>query len=65
MKTLVGTLAAIAVYIILWFISTVFPVKIPGIVYLILMPLAFVVFYFMYEHFEKTPEWLDKALKNQ
>jgi hypothetical protein len=53
MKQVTGTLAAIAVYILLWFITTIINHEFPRITYVVLMILAYAFFYYYYEHVDK------------
>jgi hypothetical protein len=69
MKLLVGILAAIAVYVVIWFIQTILPVDVLLKHTLIIMGIAFIcgystIFYLEYA-LSKNQRWLDKALKAQ
>jgi hypothetical protein len=49
MKTLIGIFAAIAVYILIWFIQTVLPVEFTRTGHLVFMTIAFCSGYYLYE----------------
>jgi preprotein translocase subunit SecY len=65
MKQLSGFLAALAAYLLIWFISTVLPVSFSWTFIILIMVLSFTFSYYYCEYWEKGPEWLNNELKKQ
>jgi hypothetical protein len=53
MKQLTGTLAAIAAYLLLWFITTITGHEFSWTTYIIIMVLFYGFGYYLYEHVDK------------
>jgi hypothetical protein len=66
MKKLVGALAVVAAYVILWFIQTIWTdLYISGTFYIGVMVVAYGIGYFTIEHFEMLEKQIDEILKTQ